>query len=647
MVRHVSLVVTLASLVGWAQGKDAGTYSGLGAASVTPETLARYAAPPLDPEVARHVQAMLDVRSPGAGRVSNDGNHLFFGWRVTGSSQIWRIDGPQRFPVQLTGGEDSTGLVGLSPDGTWLLAARDEGGAENPGLFWQASTGGPLHVIQQLKGVQTFVDFISDDGRYVYFHSNDIKPDSYALYRWEKATGRRELVFDRDGLWSVADHQPDGRLLLVRELGSAVVEVHEWNPATKTLTPIIGVGEREEYQVAYGAAAGEVLVLTPKLGEFRRLYSWKVGALTAISPERKFDVSGFDIDPTRKRVLINTNEGGYTRLSALDAKTYKPLALPKFPENDATYIGATSLNGRFTAFFVDVGSSPSVNFVVDWQTGKATQWQQPSAPEVDLKSVVRATLESYPARDGTPIPMLVRRPPECAKKLCPVVIEFHGGPEGQSTPGFNTWAQLMVDAGFIFIEPNVRGSDGYGKAWFHADDGPKRLNVITDIEDAAIYARKAFAVGGAAPKVAITGGSYGGYSTLVGMTMFAGAYDVGVAVVGFSNIVTFLQNTAPYRRVLRVNEYGDPEKDREALLKLSPITYIDKVKGPLLIIQGANDPRVPVGEALQMHAALEKRGLKSPLIIFADEGHGSQKRGNQVQEIGQTLKFLSEHLKGP
>jgi dipeptidyl aminopeptidase/acylaminoacyl peptidase len=150
-----------------------------------------------------------------------------------------------------------------------------------------------------------------------------------------------------------------------------------------------------------------------------------------------------------------------------------------------------------------------------------------------------------------------------------------------------------------------------------------------------------------APRVAITGGSYGGYSTLVGMTMFAGSYDVGVAVVGFSNIVTFLQNTAPYRRVLRVNEYGDPEKDREALLKLSPITYIDKVKGPLLIIQGANDPRVPVGEALQMHAALEQRGLKSPLIIFADEGHGSQKRANLVQELGQTLKFLSEHLKGP
>jgi dipeptidyl aminopeptidase/acylaminoacyl peptidase len=202
-----------------------------------------------------------------------------------------------------------------------------------------------------------------------------------------------------------------------------------------------------------------------------------------------------------------------------------------------------------------------------------------------------------------------------------------------------------VDSGFIFVEPNVRGSDGYGKTWFHADDGVKRLDIITDIEDAATWARQAFAVKGQVPKVAIIGGSYGGYSTLMGMTRFAGAYDVGVSEVGFSNIATFLKNTAPYRRILRVNEYGDPEKDREALEKLSPITYIDRVKGPLLLIQGANDPRVPVGEALQMHDALEKRGLPSPVIIFADEGHGSQKRGNQVLGLGHMIRFLQEHLK--
>ncbi len=128
--------------------------------------------------------------------------------------------------------------------------------------------------------------------------------------------------------------------------------------------------------------------------------------------------------------------------------------------------------------------------------------------------------------------------------------------------------------------------------------------------------------------------------------MFAGAYDVGVEVVGISNLVTFLMNTAPYRRSLRISEYGDPEKDREALLKLSPITYLDRVKGPMLLIQGASDPRVPVGEAIQVYDALTGRGLPAELVVFADEGHGAQKRDNQVLQFGHTLRFFQKHLQG-
>ena len=632
-----------------AQPKDAGTatpYHGLGAASVSPETIARFAAPSLNPELSRHIQAMLDVRSPGAGMVTSDGKRLYFSWAVTGVRQIWRLDGPQRFPVQMTGGEDATTPVDLAPDGSFLLVSRDRGGEENPGLYWQSATGGPLNVIQHQKGVQTFAEFITDDGRFVYYRANDVKPDAFAIYRWEKQTNTTERVFDEPGLWNVADHQPDGRLLLTKNVGSAVSEIHEWNPTTKTLTPIIGVGEREEYAATYGAAAGEVLVLTPKLGEFRRVYSWKAGALTPVTPQLGHDVSDFSIDPQRRRILYTVNEDGYTRLHAMDAKTYKPVALPKLPSADHVRFGALSHSGRYAVLSVDVGIAPTVGFVLDWQTNQAVQWQLPSAPEVDLSGFRRATLESYPARDGTKIPMLVRRPVKCAAGPCPVVVMFHGGPEGQALPGFNVGAQLFVDAGFILVEPNVRGSDGYGKTWFHADDGPKRLDIITDIEDCARHVKKAFAVGGQEPKVGILGGSYGGYSTLIGMTMFAGAYDAGVSVVGISNLVTFLTNTAPYRRALRTNEYGDLDKDRDALVKLSPVTYIDRVKGPLLIIQGANDPRVPVGEAIQMHEALERRGLTSPLIIFADEGHGSQKRGNRVAEIGNALRFFQEHLQG-
>jgi dipeptidyl aminopeptidase/acylaminoacyl peptidase len=159
-----------------------------------------------------------------------------------------------------------------------------------------------------------------------------------------------------------------------------------------------------------------------------------------------------------------------------------------------------------------------------------------------------------------------------------------------------------------------------------------------------LFIKQKWAVGGRAPKVGIMGWSYGGYSTLMGMTMFGGTYDAGVALVGMSNLLTFLNNTAPYRRALRTPEYGDPVTDKEALIKLSPVTYLDRVQSPLMIVQGANDPRVPVGEAIQIHQLLESRKIESSLIIFPDEGHGADKRANKVLELGHAVGFMKKHL---
>ena len=244
--------------------------------------------------------------------------------------------------------------------------------------------------------------------------------------------------------------------------------------------------------------------------------------------------------------------------------------------------------------------------------------------------------------------MFVRRSAQCAAAAtpCPVIVHFHGGPEAQTRPGFSPIWQFFVEAGFVVAEPNVRGSSGYGKAWLDADNGPKRLQVITDIEDAALHIRKTWAKGGAAPKIGVYGGSYGGYSVLYAMTRFAGAYDAGVSNVGIANLLTFLENTAPYRRALRASEYGDPVKDRDALIQLSPTTHVAQLKAPLLIIQGANDPRVPVGESLLMHEAAASRGVPVELMIFADEGHGASTRGNQALQFGHALRFFQQHLQG-
>ncbi|MFT3916541.1 MAG: prolyl oligopeptidase family serine peptidase [Anaeromyxobacteraceae bacterium] len=621
-------------------------YAGHGLASVTPETLARFAPKPFDPVLTRRIQSLMDVRAPGMGQVSDDGKRLFFTWSVTGTPQLWRLDGPDRFPVQLTGGEERTSLVEITPDGKTLVLQRDRKGEENPGVYLMPADGGTPVAVQHVAGVQTFADTTSRDGRWLYYHANDRKPDAYAVYRYELATGRKELLVEEPGLWSVADLRDDGTLLLKKETGSLTSEWWERDPAGK-LTALLGVGEAEkgEYEAAYAAQPGVLLVQTPRLGEFRRLYRLpRGGKLEPVSPELKWDVSGFSIDRSRARITYTVNEAGYTRLFALDARTYRALPVPSFKEADHVFAGAATRDGRFQAFGIVTATAPRSSYVLDWKTGKLARWVVPSSPEIDTSRFARATLESYPARDGTRIPAFVRRPARCEPAPCPVVVEFHGGPEGQSEAGFSTWAQAFVDQGFVFVQPNVRGSDGYGRTWIDADNGPKRLQIITDIEDAAHWARKAFAVDGKEPKVAIEGGSYGGYSALVGMTLFAGAYDAGVSIVGIANLVTFLENTAPYRRILRATEYGDPEKDRDALVKLSPVTYVERVKGPLLVLQGANDPRVPVGEAVQIHDAIAGRGLPVELVIYPDEGHGAGKRENQVHMLGKSLLFLKQHL---
>ena len=661
MRRTVSTAVicTVALLAGAAGGADARggqgqSYSGHGAESVPPEKLAQYAPEPLSPEVSRRIQTMLDVRGAAVGLIAPGGDRLYFTWSITGTPHVWRLDGPKSFPIQMTGGEDATRIAGVTPDGRTLIVSRDVGGQEDPGLYLQSADGGPLTLVHHEKGTRASFAFATADSKRMFFSANDIEPDSYAFYQYDLAAQRRELVLDEPGIWFAADHREDDgalRVLMARATGALWREYAELDLRTKTLTPLLGQGEQVEYAMRYAPAAGEFFVLTNKLGEFRRLYRWRPGGeLAPVTPEMAMDVSAFTVDEPRQRLYYTVNDRGYERLRALDARTLAPLDLPVPADADAVGFGASSPDGRFVTLGVETAKAPRTSYVFDWQTKRLTQWALPTAPEVDLSRFAVAQLDSYTARDGTAIPMFVRYPAHCApgapprEEPCPVVVEFHGGPESQATPGFSSFAQLFVDAGFVFVEPNVRGSDGYGRTWLEADNGAKRLDIITDIEDAGRALRARFTRNGKAPRLAITGGSYGGYSALIGMTMFAGTYDVGVSIVGISNLQTFLQNTAPYRRALRASEYGDPERDAAMLQKLSPTSYLDRVKGPLLMIQGVDDPRVPAGESIQMQEALAARGIPSKLILITGEGHGAARRSGQVTMIGHMLQFLEAHL---
>ncbi|MBF0298413.1 MAG: S9 family peptidase [Oligoflexia bacterium] len=642
------LILLLISVMFFPYSNSHAEYAGHGIESVDADTIKKFAPLPLETTIAKKIQNMLDIRAPGMGLVSPDSKKLFFTWKITGSYQVWRLDSPLAFPVQLTAGEDHTRIEDITADGKYLILSRDQNGEENPGIYLQAVTGGPLQLVQHIPKIKTRFEFVTSDSKYIYFTSNQIDEKSYALYRYEISTRKKELLFDNPGIWSVSDFLDDGTILLTKYTGSRWREHYLWNNNDKKLQSIIGENEKEEYQIRFAKKnnKNEFIILTPKFSEFKKLYNYdfKKNKFTQISKDKSMDVSHFQIDEAREHIYYYFNDNGFTRPEVLNAQNFKTQKIPVFPNADHVYFGMATRDGRFVTIGIETAKSPRLSYVYDWKKKHLKQWLLPSIPEVDLSKFKKAALEFYPARDGTKIPMLVRRPSECEKDLCPVVVHFHGGPEGQSRPGFSTFAQMFVDSGFIFVEPNVRGSEGYGKSWLEADNGSKRINVITDIEDCAKFIRSNWKKNEQTPFIGVFGGSYGGYLTMMAMTMFAGSYDAGVEIVGMSDLITFLKNTAPYRRPLRIDEYGDPEKDQEILKKLSPINYLEQIKGPLLLIQGVNDPRVPAGEAIQIYDSLKKKDIDVNLILFADEGHGTSKRSNQVLEIGHTIQFFKKTL---
>ena len=403
---------------------------------------------------------------------------------------------------------------------------RDRKGEENPGLYLQPAAGGPLEVIQHDQGVQVHFEAVSSDSKLVYFTANDRKADSYVVYRWDVAKKTKDVAFDQEeGLWHVSDVKDDGRLLLRKETGSLTAEYSEYDPAKKALTPLLGQGEKEEYEARYGAREGSLVVLTNKLGDFRRLYSLSGGPggkLEPLGDDVKADVDTFDVDRKRRRILYTTNEGGFGRPHALDARTLKPIKLPALPEADRVTFGATTPDARYTTVGIDDGRHPMQGYVIDWTRRPHRRSGTRPAPR-DRHHVLRA------GADGRRLPG-ARRHEDPGSRAQAEVHRQHslsrrrlvprGGPRGRHGRGSSVGAQMFVDRqASSTSRPTcapARRSDGFGKAWLHADDGPKRLEIITDIEDAGKWARSHFAAGGRdAQGRHLRSGSYGGYSVLM------------------------------------------------------------------------------------------------------------------------------------
>jgi len=280
-----------------------------------------------------------------------------------------------------------------------------------------------------------------------------------------------------------------------------------------------------------------------------------------------------------------------------------------------------------------------------WDLPQEKLWQatRSSLGGIAPESFVEPALVHYPTFDEREIPAFLFLPRDKPARDLPVVINVHGGPEGQARPIFNPVNQYLAAQGYAVLAPNVRGSSGYGYTYMSLDDVRKRMDSVADLRHAALWLR---ASGIANPqRIVVMGGSYGGFMVLSAITTYPDLWAAAVDIVGIANFVTFLENTHPWRRKLRESEYGSLENDREFLEGISPIRRVNEITAPLFVIHGANDPRVPIGEAEQIVAALRQRQVPVEYLRFEDEGHGLIKRANRLVAYPAIARFLDEHLK--
>ncbi|MGA8028187.1 MAG: prolyl oligopeptidase family serine peptidase [Bryobacteraceae bacterium] len=451
------------------------------------------------------------------------------------------------------------------------------------------------------------------------------------------------------GGWEPQDWSPDDKKILLIEAIS-VNETYVWLVDTATGDKIALTPRKTGEQVAYSNARfskdGKGIYLTTDKGsEFQRLVYLDFAGkqekvLTADIP---WDVDSFDLSHDGTKIAFIANEDGIGKLHLLDTATARELPVPKLP--------AGSVGGAFwhpdnhdLAFDLTTARSPYDCYSLDVASGKVERWTT-SETAVNTEAFPEAELVRWKSFDGKMISGFLYRAPAKFEGKRPVLIDIHGGPEGQSRPGFlGRQDYYLNELGIALIYPNVRGSTGYGKTFTKLDNGLLREDSYKDIN--ALFDWIATRPDLDPDRVAVTGGSYGGHMTLAVSTFYSGRIRCSIDVVGMSNLVTFLEHTEAYRRDLRRAEYGDERdpKMRDFLEHIAPMNNIEKIKKPMLVVAGKNDPRVPVSESSQIVAALKSQGTPVWYLMAKDEPHGYQKKPSQDFQFYAGVLFLKQYL---
>jgi protease II len=562
-------------------------------------------------------------------------------------SQLHRVAGPMMDRRQISFEAEPLGGT-LSPTGDVLLVSKDNGGDE----FFQLYTlrNGRLNQLTAGAKSRNSLGPWSHDGTLVGFSSTERNGTDNDLYVMDprNPASKRRVAEVKGGGWGISAIAPGNRMAIAAEYRSVTdVKLHRLDLATGKLTPI---GDHSK-TIAYGggdfAPDGTAWVTSDEGSDVQRLgrIDLATGRFTPISAQSRWDVDGFAISKDGRTIAFVTNEAGIDRLSLLDVASGRIRRVDSIPAG--TIGGLEFAPWGVLGLSLNSAKSPTDAYSLDPRTLKLTRWTQSETGGLDPNVNVEPELVEVKSFDGEPVSGFLYRPdPRKFPGKRPLIVNIHGGPEGQSRPGFmgrNNY--LLNEQGIAIFFPNVRGSTGYGKRFVGLDNGPfKREDSVKDI--GAFLTRLSEDPRIDKNRLAVTGGSYGGYMCYASAIAYPDAFKGALCNVAISNFVTFLEGTQSYRRDLRRVEYGD-ERDpaqRAKLQEISPLRRIAEIKAPLFVVQGANDPRVPKAEADQIVKAIRARGGTAWYLLGENEGHGFAKKENQDYLFWNTLMFWDQTL---
>jgi dipeptidyl aminopeptidase/acylaminoacyl peptidase len=615
-----------------------------------PENLVFDQIPPVPAELRESISPYLDSRTATLRDWHPQKREILIATRFGNATQLHQVRTPGGARRQITFFDEPVGPASYRPHkGDIIVFSRDTGGGEFFQIYRYDVATATVQLLTDGKSRNQGVRWSRDGQRISYSSTrrNGRDADIYVVDPADPATTKMVLEVQGGG-WLASDWSPDGRQLLVNQYISAnesVIHLLDLESGKLSrLTP----EERASNTSARFTRDGKSMFLVSNAGsEFNQLVRQELagGKRTVITGAIPWDVTDYDLSEDGRTIAVLTNEDGIGVLHLFDAATLKAKQAPKIPPGVPSGIDWHS-NSEDLGFNLSSAKAPADVFSINVKSGAVQRWTESETGGLDPGRNSESELVRMKSFDGLQISAFVTRPdPKQFPGKRPVMVNIHGGPEGQSRPGFRGWTNYLInELGIAVVYPNVRGSTGYGKTFLDLDNGFKREDSVKDIGTVLDWI--ATDAGLDSERVAVYGGSYGGYMVLASMVHFSDRLRAGINTVGISNFNTFLKNTQDYRRDLRRVEYGDEREPamRDFLEKISPLTNASRIRKPLLVIQGLNDPRVPYTEAEQIVRAV--RGNEVPVWYLAakDEGHGFQKKANQEWQAFVITNFVKEHL---